>query len=60
LKKKNAIGDKKLSYNEESVFNYTVELKPNNEPLGLIIGDDMRVVGMEKTGLCWRYFLKCF
>lgn len=54
LKKRNAIGEKKLSCNEESIFSYTVELKPNNEPLGLLIDDDMKVVGMQKNGLCWR------
>ncbi|KAI6175786.1 Glutamate receptor-interacting protein 2-like protein [Aphelenchoides bicaudatus] len=55
VRKRNAIGEKKSSScNEESVFNYTVELKSNNESLGLSIGEDMRVVGMQKDGLCWR------
>lgn len=55
LKKRGDIIEKKLSSNEESVFNYTVELNPCNEPLGLVVGEDMKVTGIEKNGLCWRF-----
>lgn len=54
LKKRGSAVEKRLSNDEGSVFNYTVELRPNKEQLGLLISEDMRVVGMQKNGLCWR------
>lgn len=59
-KKKGSASEKKTINEEESQFNYTVELRPNKERLGLLIGEDMRVVGMQKNGLCWRFvFVYC-
>jgi hypothetical protein len=60
LKKRGSSSDKKAIVDEECVFNYSVELCPINEPLGLVIDENMRVIGMQKNGLCWRLVIKNF